>query len=410
MKIDDQSRCVRMGNARIATSLCGSGLALFLSLSFQAACAGTAQDQAFYNTLKARCTDQNNPVPWPSTLFDTCDSAFQGGLSGGSFVAGAAQSNIGTSGIQGVASQSVAEQQRRKEEKKDKGGGASADFHLDNLGFMISTQTGEITRKASTLENGFDAGADGVMLGVDYRFSDRLLVGLNVADNRNRAAFRDNAGSLNSKMTSASLYLAYVPIEDAYLGAYFGTGRIRNSGTKKIVFGALSGTATTNNGGSQEVAGVSGGYDWGLGSTARLGGYLNIDSARTRMDGYTESGNTGLELIQPAQSINSLTSTLGLRLSAAAGFEWGTLLPELRFARVHEYRNDARVITTSLAIDPTTKFQVSTDAPDRTYYLTGAAMNFELGNRTRWFIDYERRSGHSYLSNWATSVGVIIGF
>lgn len=395
----------RFGKGSVGNHLRGLGLA-FLGLLSQSAFAGAAQDKAFFDTLYARC---QNPVDLGSPLFNLCDSAFPGVLAGGSFVAGAVSTNIGSSGALGSFSQSTAEQ-KRKDAKKQKGGGASADFRLDRLGFLISAQTGETARKPTDLENGFDSDLSGLMLGVDYSFSDRLLIGLNVGDSDNRAVFREGAGDLRSKMTTATVYLGYAPVDAAYFGAYAGTGRIRNSGSKKVLFGGVSGTASSNTSGTQDILGVSGGYSWDLGSSARLGGYLNVDSARTRLDGYTEAGSTGLELIQPGQSIDSLTSTLGLRISAASASDWGTMLPEFRFAKVREYRNDARTLTTALAVDPTTRFQVSTDAPDRNYYLTGAGVNFEVGNRTRWFVDYEKRGGHSYLSTWAASIGVIVGF
>jgi outer membrane autotransporter protein len=340
-----------------------------------------------------------------------------GGLAGGSFVPGLVGTNVGTAGIAGTTSVSSAEQQRKCtaspaecQERKNRGGGASADFKLDGFGFLFSAQTGGIARRPTDLENGFDSTLRGLALGMDYRFSDRLLMGLTLGHNDNHATFRDNAGSMRSKLVSSTLYLTYVPTDDAYLGAYLGTGRIKNASTKPVLLGAVTGQINADYTGSQDISGLSGGYDWSMGGSKRLGAYLNLDAARTRLDSYTESGNTGLELIQPTQSVSSLASTLGLRFSAAPAFDWGTLLPELRFAWVHEYRNDARVISSALALDPSTRFTVRTDAPDRNYFIGGAGATFEVGNGARWFVDYEKRGGHTFLSSWAASVGLIVGF
>ena len=388
--------------------------AVVVALS-QIASAGTSQDQEFFNTLRTRCSDPS--IPFGSDLYNLCASAFSGGLAGGTYSSGLVSTNIGTSGIQGTASQSSAAQQRMctdsptecREAEKKKAGGASADFSFAGIGFLVSAQGGATARNPTDLENGFDSDAWGLTFGADYLVTDRFLVGLTLGYNDNDATFRDSAGGLRSKTTSGTLYLAYTPLDNAYLGGYLGTGRIRNSGNKRVLFGGVSGTTGSSNGGNQDIAGASGGYDWQLGS-ARLGGFLNVDSAWSRLDGYTESGNTGLELIQPAQKIRFLTSTLGLRLSASRAYDWGTLQPEVRLAHVHEFQNDARVITTALAIDPITRFFVATDSPDRNWGLIGLGSSFETGRGTRWFVDYERRVGHAFLSSWAASGGVIIGF
>lgn len=382
--------------------------------------AGTSQEKALFDTLYARCQDPF--LPFPSKIFDLCTSVFTGGLAGGSFVPSGVTTNVGSTGVQGTASQSAAAQQRkctgsptecREVENKKKGGGASADFSFGNVGFLVSLQTGEMARKPTDLENGFDADFRGLTLGADYRFTDRFLVGLTLGYNDNDATFRESAGGLRSKTSSGTLYLTYTPLDNAYIGAYAGTGRIRNTGNKRVVIGSpvilISGTVGSSNRGTQDIAGVSGGYDWQVGG-ARVGAFLNVDSARNRVDGYTESGSTGMELIHPTQTIRSLTSTLGLRFSTSRALDWGTMQPEFRIAQVHEFRNDARVIQTALAIDPTTVFTVATDAPDRNYGLLGFGANLETGRGTRWFVDYERRVGHAFLSTWAANVGVIVGF
>jgi uncharacterized protein YhjY with autotransporter beta-barrel domain len=327
-------------------------------------------------------------------------------------------------GSQGSLAGSSALQQRAcrgsekecRDERKKKGDGSSADFQFDGFGMLIAAQSGRSHRVQTALEQGYDSKLDGYVVGVDYRFTDRFLAGATLASTDNHANMVGDTGSLDSTTRNGTLYLTYVPLDNAYLAAYLGNARMKQQGTRlaTLTFAPppaipLVETAGFESGGKQALAGLSGGYDLNLGS-ATLGAFLNFDRVSTRLNSYYETGTNFLGLIYPGQSIESLTSTLGLRGSYRAAFDWGAVTPEIRYAQVHEYKNDARTINTQLLIDPATVIGINTDAPDRNYYLAAAGVTFEFGSRVRMFVDYEHRGGNSLLNTSAVNVGLHIGF
>lgn len=394
-----------------------------------AAAAGVAQaqqtaDQAFFKSLETTCGQYRPPG---SKIDDLCWAVFPNGPAGpGALSPNAVGINSGV-GSQGSLAANSAQKLRNcrgsekecRDERNKKGGGSSADLQFDRLGVLLAAQSGRGQRSQTTLEQGYDSKLDGVVVGVDYRFTDRLLAGVTLASTDNHANFRGSSGTLDSTTRNGTLYATYLPLDNAYVGGYFGNARMRQQGTRQATLAmplnpplagtALTETAQSEGGGKQSLLGLSGGYDWNLGS-ATLGAFLNADRVSTRLNSYSETGANFLGLIYPAQSIVSLTSTLGLRGSYRAAFDWGAMVPEIRLAHVHEYKNDARTIDSQLLINPATVISINTDAPDRNYYMAGAGVTFEIGSRVRMFVDYERRGGHAYLTNSAVNVGLHIGF
>lgn len=370
-------------------------------------------DEAFFNYLKQVCSDPG--IPFGSPLFETCDSAFPGGLAGAAFSPSAGVSNLGISGGTSSSSQTSAAQQRKELEKRiegeeegKKGGGAAADVRFGRFGAFFSVQYSNSDRDQTDLEQGYDSDLTGALAGLDYRFGDALIAGVSLGYVEDDLSYDQNSGGLDTKSWSATLYATYAPQDNAYLGAYFGYGDLDYDGTRNVLFngspatpGGIRGTTRSSTEGEQWRAGISGGYDWSMGRWT-AGGFAKLDYVTTDVDAYTESGNTGLEMIYPSQTSRSLLSTLGVRASTT----WGRVSPELRVGWAHEFKNDSRQIDTRLAVSPNAPFIVTTDAPDRDYLVSGVGAVVETGGSLLLFVDYERTDGHSYLDTWAVSAGV----
>ncbi len=113
--------------------------------------------------------------------------------------------------------------------------------------------------------------------------------------------------------------------------------------------------------------GLSAGYDFLLGglTVSPNLGFFYIDAT---IDGFTESGAGGLNLIYDEQKFKSLTGNLGLRLTYAWNLPWGVLLPHLRIDYVREFEDDVDVFGVRFASDPnatsTPPILVETENPD----------------------------------------------
>lgn len=383
--------------------------AMAASLLPSAASAGEATDRAFFNHLQDICNTDPGASVFGSPLFNACNDAFSGALTGGIYVPGAAVSNLDISSGHGSAAQNGAWQQGAELQRRlvnrnpaRRGGGASADFRLDRLGGFASVQYASTDRDASALEQGWDSDLTSLLGGLDYRYDDTLVAGVALGYTSDDAGFTNNAGSLDTTSWSGTVYATYVPVKNASIRGYLGFRDLEYDATRQLRFGGITGTTTSDAGGDQWVFGVSGSFDRELGAWT-LGHFINLDYASTDIGGYTERGNTGLEMIYADQSTRSLVSTLGLRLSRT----WGRVTPELRVGWVHQYENDARNIQTRLALSPDSVFTITTDDPDRDHFVGGIGAVVETGGKLQVFFDYERIEGHEYLDSWSLSAGVL---
>src|SRR5262249_38510001 len=139
--------------------------------------------------------------------------------------------------------------------------------------------------------------------------------------------------------------------------------------------------------------GLSAGYDFligGLTVSPNLG-FFYIDAT---IDGFTERGAGGLNLIYDDQTFASLTGNLGVRLTYAWNLPWGVLLPHLRIDYVREFENQVDVFGVRFASDPdaagTPPILVETQNPDSSYWrLTGGfAAQFRYGISA--YVEYQR--------------------
>src|SRR5262249_58118894 len=105
-----------------------------------------------------------------------------------------------------------------------------------------------------------------------------------------------------------------------------------------------------------------------------------------------------------------VTASLGGRASYRSAFSSGAITPSVRASYIHEFKDNARTVSPTLVVDPTTVFSFRTDDPDRNYYLLGASVTYEFGRGTQLFVDYEQRSGHRFIDTRAVSLGVVLEF
>ena len=250
---------------------------------------------------------------------------------------------------------------------------------------------------------------NGLVAGLDYRFSDSFVLGATLGQTKNDATFLNSAGSLKTSNNTFSMYGTWVPSENSSVDGYLGYGKINFDSDRRVEFGPISGTTSGSTAGQQILAGISASYQKDIGRF-NLAPFLNLDYIRTSINGYNETGTTSLELHYSDRITNSLTSSLGARVSTSYGYDWGTLQPLARLAAVHEFQNNAKQISNELVITPGTGFTVSTDAPDRNYLDLGLGMSAALNGGTQLFIDYDKRAQDKLLSSWAVSLGVLTEF
>ena len=263
-------------------------------------------------------------------------------------------------------------------------------------------------RDPTSNEDGFDFHTYGVIAGVDYRFSPKLVLGAaftyqsSNSDLDNPSSLVSptfstsaNAGSADTRSYGFSLYGTYYVLEQLYVDGIVSFGwnnysldRVIGYNLGPIPANAMTGTpahpsavnqiAHADPNGNQFSFSIGAGYDfrqgaWTFGPLARLQYFkLNIDGYREKIN--NQNPGFGWALALDSQDVESLTTVLGGRASYAISTGLGVLLPQVRIEWEHEFKNDSRLLTAQFVNDPFFQpIPFTTDSPDRNYVNLGVS-------------------------------------
>jgi outer membrane autotransporter protein len=304
-------------------------------------------------------------------------------------------------------------------------GGASADVG-DGLGVFLNAMGSFGNKNGTANEAGYDYHNVGATAGADYRFMENLVAGLAFTYLRTDANITSFAlGEVDSNSYGLSLYGTYY-VGPFYLDLLGGFTYNSYSTTRQIVYApdanavpapansglgqAVNRTATADPTGWQYMFNGGAGYDFHVGALTATP-YARMEYLNLQVGSYAESGADGLNLRVQKQTVDSLLSVLGGRLSYALSVPFGVLVPQVHGEWRHEILNDQRSIRAQFANDPLdTVFSVPTDKPDRDYFAVGASMSAALGKGIAAFFDFETILGLRDVTNYGFTAGVRMSF
>ena len=222
----------------------------------------------------------------------------------------------------------------------------------------------------------FDYTAETQSLGMDYRLTDKVLVGLayDRADIDATIAGGTDAALAN---TGFSLYAAYADggfHANATLGMseddYASLARSTGSRLFPVAMGETAGTTTHVD--------METGYTFTAGAVA-FGPVAGLRWSRSEIDGYTEAGAGPLNLSYGAQSSEIATARLGLLGTATLATATGPLVAEFGATWSHDVAGGDGISSATLP-DGYVKSLTGTDAAaDRLDITAGAAMQLASG-------------------------------
>jgi outer membrane autotransporter protein len=301
------------------------------------------------------------------------------------------------------------------------GGGASADSTLGGkLGLFFNPIGSFGNQDATSREAGYDFHNIGVLAGADYRIADNLFAGAAFTYLRTDADINAPAlGSVDSNGYGLSLYGTYYtgPLYFDLLGGFtyynydisrqisYGPGPGGNPNVASV-----NRTASATTTGWQYSFNGGTGYDFSAGPFVATP-YFRVDYLHLAVAGYTESGADGLNLKVKSQTVESLLTVLGGRLSYAFSTPFGVLVPQVRGEWRHENLGGQYSIQAQFAADPTnTIFSVPTDTADRNYFAVGAGLSALLAKGVSAFVDFETILGLQNVTNYGFTGGIRVSF
>ena len=383
-------------------------------------------DNQFENYIGVPCnTSTPNLIAQGWTVADInrytaeiCSPLFPGGFNNsGAYVS---TSNIGSVGAIDNSSDSVAQKQTSsvksrldeiKEEVDPRGG----------WGLWLAAQAGETERVSTNNEVGYDSELEGIVVGFDYRFNDKQVVGGALGITSDDAIYARSAGFLNTDSNSLTVYTTYLLSQNTYFDAYFGYAALDYENSRDLSIsgdpgspppgGPLNGTVRSKFSGNQWLLGTSYGIDWYPGNSS-YGLVAALDYTSTTIDGHDEEGSTNLELRYAEQTTESLTVTLGGNWSYTLDLGWGALIPTAGISGVFQTEDDANTSKARLINMPTVVpfLELQSDKPDTEYLLASLGLVLATNGGSQYFFTYEKIENHDFIDNWAVSLGYLTEF
>jgi uncharacterized protein YhjY with autotransporter beta-barrel domain len=300
------------------------------------------------------------------------------------------------------------------------GGGASSD--ADEPGGLLSDKWGMWMRgnyssgkkDASAASPSFDADQFALMGGLDYRLSDKAVLGGSLAYGNSSVEFNpSNEGALDTTSWALSLYGSMYAAKNFYFDAVLNIADSNYEADRNITYvdgqGLVNEDAHGDTDGMTVSGGLSGGYDFlvgGLTVSPNLGVFY-IDAT---IDSFAEAGAGGLNLIYDEQNFKSLAANLGVRITYAWNQSWGVLLPHLRVDFVREFEDDVDVFGVRFAADPnagsTPPILVETDNPDTSYWRLAGGLSAQFKYGFSGYVEYQRLQSFQFITFQDVSVGL----
>ncbi len=267
-------------------------------------------------------------------------------------------------------------------------GGADAPvFGVNGLSYWMDGTVSFGSRDATGVRGATDFTTSGVSAGVDYRITEKLVLGVGVGYARDRTNIGTDGTSNRSQGYSVAVYGSYQPTQNTFVDGLLGAGSMRFDSDRFVP--AVTDFARANRSGAQLFGALIGGYE--LRRNGMLWSpYGRIDFSVDRLNQATESGAGLNALTYFAQRQKSLQSALGLRVESAHEVEFGWVSPRLR----GEYRHDAQreqqaSISYADQVGTGPRYTLGTGPLERSTYVLGLGNDFILRNGLTLGVDYQ---------------------
>jgi uncharacterized protein YhjY with autotransporter beta-barrel domain len=265
------------------------------------------------------------------------------------------------------------------------------------LALFASVDHSHSFRSSDVIEAAFDADTTTLTLGADWHPGDRWQLGIALDHTQEHQDFRGSQGRTATHYTGALAIASYSPNDNLALSGYL--GRMRGGQDIRRVVSFIDGSTpvaeTASPSADRTIGGIAldaslarGAWEWR--------GSLGLDSGRTTIDAYRETGGSGFDLAVPQRTAKTDRGRLEGALAGTFSESWGVWQPEFRVGLLHEFGNDARTVGARFLQDTLgTVVRFDTGAPDRDWAALGLSSTFTFAHGQSAFVSFGREFGHS---------------
>ncbi|HAJ46778.1 MAG TPA: hypothetical protein DCL54_09395, partial [Alphaproteobacteria bacterium] len=259
-------------------------------------------------------------------------------------------------------------------------------------------------RDPGPFSQGSEQQTAGLVAGADHVLDETFLAGAALQ-------WTDSEVDFNNSLDQAE-------VQTLQIGVYFswGDARLYVNGMGSVIVREFETRRTLITGETPraEFDSVAGQGQLELGAVYELDGArvqptLTVNYSKQWVDGYSETGAGVLGLTVADNEIESLSSTLGIKVAATLREGGFTVTPEFRAQWRHEYLDTRQVITASFVGAPGAPFTVRSDTVGRDTAILAAGLTMPAWENAVVYTDYEAALNEAYDSH-TVSIGLRVSW
>ena len=262
-------------------------------------------------------------------------------------------------------------------ERIDERNKEDAIYNESKFGYFISLQNESFEQSINRYEPGLDSNRNGVILGLDYRVDQSLVLGFATGKKNINGNYISNGGNFATDEIMMKFYLNKQTSNDINIDFIVGYTDNEYKINRRITFVDpdsasplfVDNFALANTNGHRLDASFSVSKSFQYDHIV-ITPQVSLDYAKTTIRNFVEVGITGLELSYDPFSEKSLMSTVGFSASYANSTSFGVVIPYLSLYTIHEFEQDQQLMKAhfreDLSLNPT-PVNFANAEPDRNY-------------------------------------------
>jgi outer membrane autotransporter protein len=270
-----------------------------------------------------------------------------------------------------------------------------------------------LDRSITPFEDGYDSSVIGGAFGFDYQFNDKVVAGL-VAGYRQQDADFKGGGDFKMTAFEPSIYVSVLPSPKTFLQFVAGYGGQSSDVNRAVHFevigsgASVDGTAASVGDANAYNASAQFGFDQPAGRFT-YGPRVGVNYGQTKIDPYSETGGTGLELTIDGRTVKSFQAVVAFYGSWAISTKNAIVLPQFNVGYVHEFEDDASIVTAQFAEDVRpipTRFTYGTSVPDSDFFNIEAGVSTVFARGIQFFVNLRTMVGNDNFDNTGGTIGI----
>ncbi len=249
--------------------------------------------------------------------------------------------------------------------------------------------------------DGYGISIYGLTLGVDYRVTDRLTLGVLAGYANSEVDL--NRGDISANTGTLGVYGSWVD-DGFYVNGLVG-GSYSTYDIKRRDFG---GHASGDTDGFTFSSLLSTGYDFQKGAWI-FGPFVGVQYTSVQFDGFREHGSDFPLVIEDNRS-DSLRSRLGARVARCFSIGHARICPEIALSWQHEYLDRSRPTDSHFARGSGSSFRVEGPRMGRDSLVVNAAVTFLHNDRWSTYLAYDAVLARDNYEAHTVSGGVRVSF